>query len=362
MDLSVIAGIIMNAAVELSGLSLEESMKPEIVVMSKQELAADLCIPGKEYQCNGYKTFSPPFTNKIILSSELKPETSISDQSIIFHENLKYLLFANAKVAPVDSCEKVYAMEARIFKLQLNFIATQMARGETGETFNADEIMKMDKGSFVNWCNPNKRDTEPKYTPKEVKPTIFIPVDEWNDSMVTLKNAKYWMSLKNTGILPITLNLMVVLQGKTFNEMELLYQQCVDLGYRHFAFNHSSISYQNEIESDDKELTKSKIGRIELIRRLWNKNIIKQHHWIHLLGASDITEFSYYKQALPGIISSVDTSSPIIKAIEEGLYTEENMRTKSLNKMKKYFEDSFDSELEIRILNNIKKFKKLIQK
>lgn len=195
---------------------------------------------------------------------------------------------------------------------------------------------------------------------KESKPTIYIVQDEWNDPLITLKNAKYWMGLKKSGVLPDTLNLMVVLQGKTFGEIEILYQQCVDLGYKHFAFNHSSIAYQNEINSLEGELIKAKVGRITLIKQLWNKNIIKQHHWIHLLGATDITEFSYYKQALPGIIDSIDTSSPIIKAIEEGLYTEENTKTKSKNKLEKYFEEEFDSVKKDCILKNIKRFKNIV--
>lgn len=196
---------------------------------------------------------------------------------------------------------------------------------------------------------------------KESNPTIFIPVDEWNDSMITLKNAKYWMSLKKGGILPQKLNLMVVIQGKTFSEMELLYQQCIDLGYRHFAFNHSSIAYQNEIKSLDNELTKAKVGRIELIRRLWNKNIIKIDHYIHLLGASDITEFEYYNQALPGIVDSIDTSGPIIKAIEEGLYTEDNIKLKSINKLEKYFDKELTPSDKVCILENIKTFKELVK-
>lgn len=195
---------------------------------------------------------------------------------------------------------------------------------------------------------------------KESKPTIFITVDEWNDPILTLKNAKYWMSLKKTGVLDPKLNLMVVLQGKSFSEIELLYQQCVDLGYRHFAFNHSSIAYQNEIKSLDNELTKSKVGRIQLIKRLWNKNIIKIDHYIHLLGATDITEFQFYKQALPGVIDSIDTSNPIIKGIEEGLYGEDTIKTKSKNKIEKYFEGELDPHIEFNILKNIEYFKQIV--
>jgi len=195
---------------------------------------------------------------------------------------------------------------------------------------------------------------------KDTNCTIYIVQDEWNDSILTLKNAKYWMSLKNNGSLDEKLNLMVVIQGKTFGEMEVLYQQCVDLGYRHFAFNHSSMAYQKEVESLDNELTKAKVGRINLIRRLWNKNIIKEHHWIHLLGASDITEFGYYEKALPGIVNSIDTSNPIIKGIEKEIYNEENIKIKSTSKMEKYFDKELEDEQNICILTNIELFKKTV--
>jgi hypothetical protein len=191
------------------------------------------------------------------------------------------------------------------------------------------------------------------------KPNIFIVPDTWNDWIITLKDAKYWMSLKTQSTLPENLNLMVVIQGTNFGEMEILYQQCVDLGYKYFAFNHSSITYQNEIKGDN-ELENAKQGRIELIRRLWNKNIIKNNHYIHLLGASDINEFSYYKKGLPGIISSIDTSSPIVKGIEEGLYTEKNMKVKSKNKLEKYFEINLDSHQKDSILQNINQFRKIV--
>jgi len=194
----------------------------------------------------------------------------------------------------------------------------------------------------------------------ETKCTIFIPPDEWNNSSLTAKNAKYWMGIKKSGILEPKLNLMVVLQGKSFSEIELLYLQCIDLGYRHFAFNHSSIAYKNEIKGEYTDDTRAKVGRIELIRRLWNKNIIKIDHWIHLLGATDITEFGYYNQALPGVVNSIDSSSPIIKGIEEGLYTEDNMKIKISTKMEEYFDKELSTGQEFRILDNIKTFKNIV--
>lgn len=195
----------------------------------------------------------------------------------------------------------------------------------------------------------------------ETKCDLFIVPDDWNDPIITLKNAKYWMGLKKGGALYDKTELMVVLQGKTFYEIELLYQQCIDLGYRYFAFNHSSIAYQNEIKGKD-NVENAKNGRIKLIRRLWNKNIIKSHHYIHLLGATNIKEFEYYKNGLPGVINSVDTSNPIIKGIEEGIYNEDNFKSKSQNKMEKYFELDLDLEQRISILENIRIFKQLVNK
>ena len=87
---------------------------------------------------------------------------------------------------------------------------------------------------------------------------------------------------------------------------------------------------------------------------------MKLDHWIHLLGVSDVTEVSYYGRALRGIVNSIDTSSPILKGIEEGLYTEDNMKTKSPNKLEKYFEDILDYNQKDCILKNIKTFKELV--
>lgn len=197
---------------------------------------------------------------------------------------------------------------------------------------------------------------------KETKCHIYIVQDTWDDATTTAKDAKYWMSLKKTGVLEPKLNLMVVLQGKTFSEIEQLYIQCVDLGYRHFAFNHSSVAYQNEVGSVEDKIEKAKIGRITLIRRLWNKNIIKEHHWIHLLGATDVTEFHYYNQALPGVVDSLDTSNPIIFGCKKQLYNEKLYKIKPKEKVEEFFDKEFDTQTLDCILNNIKTFKQIVNK
>jgi len=191
----------------------------------------------------------------------------------------------------------------------------------------------------------------------EIQPNIFIPPDEWNDSLGTLKNAKYWMGLKKAGNLPEKTQLMVVVQGKTFGEMEILYQQCVDLGYTHFSFNHSSIAYQSLGHST--ELMNASFGRNHIITNLIDKGVIKKEHYIHLLGLSTPTELGLYSRNKKEYINSIDTSSPIILGCkrEKYYYKSINLTSKPKEKLEHFFESTLDFEQKEYILDNIEKFR-----
>lgn len=189
-----------------------------------------------------------------------------------------------------------------------------------------------------------------------IQPNIFIVPDEWNDRDITAKNAKHWTQYK----LPFKTKLMVVLQGKTVNEIHTLYQQCVDLGYTHFAFNHSSIVYQ-ELGGSDVPLANQSVGRVLLIEYLITQNVIKDHHYIHLLGASTPQEFTYYRDAQPNLINSVDTSNPIICGALGKRYTEIGLLEKPSNKIEEFMEKDLSSQLE-DIIFNVNKFKEFCNK
>lgn len=190
----------------------------------------------------------------------------------------------------------------------------------------------------------------------EVKPDIFIVPDEWNNPTTTHVNAKYWAGLHKSKILPENTKLMVVLQGKTFSEIKQLYRQCVDLGYTHFAFNHSSISYEStKFESKSR-------GRIELIHECVNEGIIKPNHYIHLLGAIDINEFSIYETYFPGLINSIDTSSPVLLGCYERLYNIYTSTTKPPGKIEDFFEKHLNIDQKYHIFTNINTFKNIVNK
>ena len=189
-----------------------------------------------------------------------------------------------------------------------------------------------------------------------IKPDIFIVPDEWNDSTITSKNAKHWLQYK----MPMRTKLMVVLQGKTVSDIHLLYQQCVDLGYTHFAFNHSSVVYQ-ELGGSENALANQSVGRVLLIQYLLQQKVIKDHHYIHLLGASTPQEFTFYRDAIPNLVNSVDTSNPIICGALGIKYTEFGLLEKPKEKIEEFMEKNLDSQLE-DIIFNVNKFKEFCNK
>jgi hypothetical protein len=127
------------------------------------------------------------------------------------------------------------------------------------------------------------------------------------------------------------------------------------LGYTHFAFNHSSVVYQ-ELGGSENVLANQSVGRVLLIQYLLSQNVIKDHHYIHLLGASTPQEFTFYRDAIPTVINSIDTSNPIICGALGIRYTEIGLLEKPKEKIEKFMEMNLDSKLE-DIIFNVNKFK-----
>ena len=189
-----------------------------------------------------------------------------------------------------------------------------------------------------------------------IKPNIFIVPDVWNDANNTYKNAKYWMNVIKPQ-LPAETQLMVVMQGKIANQIESLYMNCVDLRYTHFAFNHSSVAYQN-IFKHPNHLVNQMLGRTYMITNLKDDGVIKDSHYIHLLGCSSWVEGYVYKDSYFNFIKSVDTSSPIINGILNIEYNDDNIFIKPPNKIEEFFENDLYDNMGY-ITYNINKFKEI---
>jgi hypothetical protein len=185
---------------------------------------------------------------------------------------------------------------------------------------------------------------------------VFIVPDAWNDSALTLVNAKSWM-MNYKSQLPEGVELMAVCQGKTISDLMATYQTLLDLGYKHIAFNHSSIAYQ-EMYPENKGLKASMYGRMEFIRRLVATNTIDKSAYHHLLGCSLPQEFLAYKDWT--FIKSGDTSNPILVGAEGVRYGEGGIDWKPKEKLEFYLEQDLGGKIE-DIKFNVQKFKQFIK-
>ena len=188
-----------------------------------------------------------------------------------------------------------------------------------------------------------------------IRPNIFIVPDAWNDSNTTLVNAKSWINNFKPH-LPEGIEFMAVCQGKDLHELTTTYQTLLDLGYKHIAFNHSSIAYQ-EMYPENKGLKASMYGRMGFIRHLVQTNTIDKSVYHHLLGASDWREFQVYKDW--NFIKSVDTSSPIINGAEDIKFSYDMIYNKPEYKLEYYLEKDLSNNIDI-IKHNVELFRKSI--
>jgi hypothetical protein len=190
-----------------------------------------------------------------------------------------------------------------------------------------------------------------------IRPNVFIVPDAWNDSNLTLRNAKSWMINYKAGM-PEGVEFMAVCQGKDMGELIITYQMLVDLGYKHIAFNHSSIAYEKEYNDGMPKLKKQMYGRMELVRRLVESGVIRKtiHH--HLLGCSLPQEFMAYDSWK--FIKTADTSNPILVGAEGVRYTDSGINFKPENKLEHYFEMNLEDRIE-DITFNVNKFKSYVK-
>lgn len=211
----------------------------------------------------------------------------------------------------------------------------------------------MDNGLFEGYTH-TKEDLVDKI--HLVQPNIFIVPDAWNDSAQTLMNAKNWYNEQfYHKLIPHNVNLMAVCQGKTMDELIQTYQILFDVGYRYIAFNHSSVAYTT-FYPNHPPLKAQMFGRMELVRRLVEKNIIDKSIYHHLLGASDFKEFMAYSDW--EFIKSVDTSSPIINGYNGFKFDLETPYEKPKEKLEDIMELDLSDKFEL-IEENVNFFRGL---
>jgi hypothetical protein len=192
----------------------------------------------------------------------------------------------------------------------------------------------------------------------ELQPDIFVIPDVWNDAFQSYRNAKYWMNVMKAQ-LPKETKLMAVIQCTDYAIGSSLYQEYVDLGIRHIAFNHSSTAYQQFFPHKNLSVSKM-MGRIYFINKLMTNNIINStvHH--HLLGCASFLEFKTYIDPVYSFIRTADTSNPVIFGLKEQEYTFNNCWDKPDEKIEVWFDKQITKKQYDCIINNVKIFKTLL--
>ena len=193
------------------------------------------------------------------------------------------------------------------------------------------------------------------YWIEKLKPNEFIVPDVWQDKTATLVNAKRWSRIE----LPENVTKVAVVQANNYGEAVECYSiLSTHHGYNKIAFSYGA-SWYADIFPHPNTLVGKMMGRIMTISKMYKSGVISKSDRVHLLGCALPQEFSYYKD-FP-FIESIDTSNPIIHALEDILYEDFGLLSKSSTKIDTITGIKETPELLYNINHNLIKFKKLLQ-
>jgi len=197
----------------------------------------------------------------------------------------------------------------------------------------------MDDATLIKWMNI----LEPS--------TFFIP-DAWEDYDTSVVNARRWSFIS----VPEATTKCAVIQAKSLHEAMLCVQAYRDLGYKKFAFSYGA-SYYNELcPALNPDFGKA-IGRFIAISRIYEEGMLLRSDRVHLLGTAWPAEFSLYKD-MP-FIESLDTSNPVMAALDGTVYDESGVYRKPKANMNNY-QDTPLNFINIHLVEyNVMKFRSI---
>jgi hypothetical protein len=187
----------------------------------------------------------------------------------------------------------------------------------------------------------------------ELQPDEFFVPDYWEDQTQSVVSAKRWIQYQDS--YPDT-TFIAVVQAKSLYEAIICYQIYKDLGYKKIAFSYGA-SYYNDMHPHENKAIGKALGRIDAINKIHGIGVIHNNDRIHLLGCSVPQEFGYHKDS--SYIESIDTSNPVMAAIQGLKYDTLGLEVKPTVNMNECFEMPL-SEINMELLNyNVKQFKQI---
>ena len=254
----------------------------------------------------------------------------------VSHETPLCLLDDSEKFNDYDYClphlldeEPAYEAYFREAKKAGRYIIMDNSLHELGEAYDSARLM--------HWIN-------------ELVPNEFVVPDVWENRDTSVVNARKWAQI----ILPKGVTKVAVVQAQTIHEAATCYQTYRDLGYEKIAFSYGASYYNDVIPHPNRDLGKA-LGRLSVISALYKTKVIHDNDRIHLLGCAVPQEFGWYKGY--NCIESIDTSNPVMAALEGTRYNIWGLDSKPKANMNDYFymlSDQVNWEL---LTENLTKFR-----
>ena len=184
-----------------------------------------------------------------------------------------------------------------------------------------------------------------------IEPDEFIVPDVWMDCHQTAAQAKYWKQFKY----PKKTKLTAVIQGKNKNDAYLCANLLANLGYKKLCVSYGATWYNDFFPHTNADMGKA-LGRVRFVQGLFKLEQLKDIKF-HLLGCSIPQEFGWYDNNPR--IESIDTSNPVMAALEEVLYNERGLNVKPKANMNDYFDIDFSKLNYLSVIHNTTKFRKI---
>jgi hypothetical protein len=191
----------------------------------------------------------------------------------------------------------------------------------------------------------------------KLEPTWYIVPDVLEDAQGTVDNIRVWndkFSKKVPG------KKIGVVQGRSYSEITDCYDYMVNFAKVDMVAISFDYSYYEYIIPHPNKYVSWMLGRVQLLSRMVRDNVIIPQIPVHLLGCALPQEFSYYKEY--DWIYSLDTSNPVVHGLKKIEYTPTGLWSKESQKLCDLVEFIPDQEAEFLVMENIGKFRNLLQR
>jgi hypothetical protein len=255
----------------------------------------------------------------------------------VSHEVPRCLLYTSQEFNDYDYClphlldiDEDYKQYFYKAKEEGRYIVMDNSLHELGEAYNHERLL--------HWVN-------------ELEPDEFMVPDVWMDCHQTAAQAKHWLQYE----FPDKTKKIAVIQGKDKNDAYLCATLLAGLGYDKLCVSYGATWYNDFFPHTNMDMGKA-LGRVRFVQGLLKLDHLKNIK-LHLLGCSIPQEFGWYDN--DPRIESIDTSNPIMAALEGTRYSENGLNFKPKANMNYHFDMMFNELDYLNVMHNTRKFREI---